>query len=169
MTMFPSFAKNAPAVIFSLFLLSGVVGCAMDHSAPKGSTEIFSAGDISVTGSWANAGKENGNSAAYMTILNNGATADTLLSVTSTAAQFTELHQSLEEDGISLMRKVRKLTVEPNQPVSLEPGSYHIMLIKLDADLIKGEDLPLTLTFEQAGDVQITAPIMKAGGGHAHH
>ena len=173
MTMFPSLAKISrtafSGLILGLLLVPGLAGCSMNHHGSKGSSEVFTAGDISITGSWAGAGTAGGNSAAYMLVTNNGREQDTLLSVASTAAEFTEVHQSLEEDGVSLMRKVRSLPIAPGETVALEPRSYHVMLIKLEEELVVDGTLSLTLTFEKSGDLTVTAPVMKAGGGHSHH
>lgn len=174
MTMFPAFAKilspakMARTTISAVLLLIGLVACS-GHDMQMGSKEVYTANNISITGSWTNAGKSDGNSAAYLQITNLGDTPDTLLTVSTDVSQFSEIHQSLQEDGVSLMRKMDNLPIAPGATVMLEPGSYHIMLIKLADDITKGTDVPLTLTFEKAGDLKITAPATKAGGGHHHH
>ena len=43
--------------------------------------------------------------------------------------------------------------------VELKPGSYHIMLIDLTRELQAGEKIDLTLKFEKAGDVKVTAEV----------
>jgi hypothetical protein len=49
--------------------------------------------------------------------------------------------------------------VPANGEAVLKPGSFHVMLIGLTRDLVAGETMSVTLTFEQAGDVTVQAPI----------
>jgi periplasmic copper chaperone A len=41
----------------------------------------------------------------------------------------------------------------------LKPGGYHIMLINLARDLKAGEAIKLTLVFQNAGKIAVTAQI----------
>jgi copper(I)-binding protein len=47
--------------------------------------------------------------------------------------------------------------------VVLKPGSYHVMLIGLKKQLTAGEKIPLTLTFEKAGNISVTVPVQAMG------
>jgi copper(I)-binding protein len=42
----------------------------------------------------------------------------------------------------------------------MEPGDMHIMLMKLTKKLVEGESFPLTLTFENTGEMTIDVPIL---------
>ncbi|HYN47589.1 MAG TPA: copper chaperone PCu(A)C [Candidatus Nanopelagicales bacterium] len=57
------------------------------------------------------------------------------------------------------MRKIDKLDIPAGGKVELKPGSYHIMLIELVRELKVGEKVEITLTFEKAGDVKVTAEV----------
>ena len=57
------------------------------------------------------------------------------------------------------MRPVNALDIKAGTGVSLSPGGYHIMLIGLSAPLSVGDQVELTLTFENAGKINITAPV----------
>jgi hypothetical protein len=74
-----------------------------------------------------------------------------------------ELHESFTDQGVSKMRPMQSLTVAPGQPVTLVPGGYHIMLMNLKQPLTEGQTVPLTLTFEKAGPVKVSAMVAKAG------
>jgi periplasmic copper chaperone A len=47
--------------------------------------------------------------------------------------------------------------------VVLKPGSYHVMMIGLKKPLTVGEKIPLTLTFEKAGNISVTVPVQAMG------
>ena len=49
------------------------------------------------------------------------------------------------------------------QPVKLEPGAMHIMLIGLTDQLRPGQSFPLTLVFDKAGKREVTVNVEKAG------
>ncbi len=140
------------------------------HMMNAGETVIQ--GDLTVSGSWVRAAEPPAKtSAVYLTIDNAGTEADSLIAVSSELAEFTEIHQSLKEDGVSLMRKVKAIEVPANGSANLEPGGYHVMLINLNGEIAADETYSLTLTFEKAGEVVVKplARKAKAGGHHDHH
>ena len=112
-------------------------------------------------------------SAAYLTIKNAG-DADTLIAASTDVAGKVELHTMDMANGVMRMREVEGgIALPANETVSLKPGGLHIMLLGLDAPLVEGETFPLTLTFEQAGeivvDVAVESPAAKGHSGHNHH
>ena len=98
----------------------------------------------------------------YLTITDTGAK-DTLTGISTPVADKAELHQSFDDHGVMKMRPVSTLQIEPGRPVTLAPGSYHIMLMGLKQNLSKGDSFPITLTFAKAGPVQAIATVAKAG------
>jgi copper(I)-binding protein len=53
--------------------------------------------------------------------------------------------------------------------VTLKPGGFHIMFMDLAGPMVAGETVDVTLTFEKAGDVMVTMPIvMRPAGGMSH-
>lgn len=63
--------------------------------------------------------------------------------------------------GMMQMRPVDRIDIPAGQSVALKPGGYHIMLLDLQAPLETGGKLELTLTFEKAGEVTVTADILE--------
>ena len=61
------------------------------------------------------------------------------------------------------MRPVASLPIEPDKPVTLAPGGYHIMLSGLKQELKQGDSFPITLSFAKAGQVAASATVAKAG------
>jgi copper(I)-binding protein len=55
------------------------------------------------------------------------------------------------------MKEVDMIDLPAGEAVQLKPGGYHVMLMKLKAPITKGMTVPVTLTFEQAGQVTVDA------------
>ncbi len=118
------------------------------------------AGDITVSDAWARAsvGGTGGNSAAYMTLTTEGE-GDRLVAVATPLAARAELHGHSMEDGVAKMHPVDTVEVTPDEPAILEPGGLHVMLMGLTEALEVGASLPLTLSFEKAGDITVDATV----------
>ncbi|MEZ5181952.1 MAG: copper chaperone PCu(A)C [Acidimicrobiales bacterium] len=64
--------------------------------------------------------------------------------------------------GAMTMQPVDSIELPAGEEVSLEPGGYHIMLLDLVAPLEVGDTFEITLTFENAGEVTVTAEVRDA-------
>jgi periplasmic copper chaperone A len=108
----------------------------------------------------------------YMTVMNHGATADSLISVNTAAASSATAHQTLDENGVMKMRALERLEIGANETVVLEPGGIHIMLTGLHAPLKEGDQLILELGFAKGGVVKVSVPVVGklglAGTEHEH-
>lgn len=118
---------------------------------------------VTMLGGWARAtvpGAPTGG--AFGMLVNLGSEDDTLISASSAAAEAVEVHQmKMGDNDVMQMSPVEGGLVVPAQGyVELRPGSYHIMLINLVEPLVAGEMVEVTLTFENAGDVTLTLPIL---------
>ena len=73
-------------------------------------------------------------------------------------------------DGVMNMRKVEGgLVIPAGGSASLSPGGFHLMLMGLTAPLKEGQMVPLTLTFEKAGPIEVQLQVDKMGAtGPAH-
>jgi copper(I)-binding protein len=98
--------------------------------------------------------------AVYLTLT--APTADRLVAASTPAAAKAEVDEMAMENGVMQMRETPGVMLPANQPVTLGPGSYHIMLIGLKAALREGQTIPLHLTFATAPPadtiVQVRAP-----------
>lgn len=61
--------------------------------------------------------------------------------------------------GEMTMQPVDSVELPAGDTVVLEPGGYHIMLIDLVAPLETGQEIEVTLTFENAGERVVTVPV----------
>ena len=120
---------------------------------------------LTIEGAWApHTGKRTMSAAVYMVIKNQGDKADALVSLETPAAENSMLHESKEVDGVMQMEHVHALSIPAGGMAELAPGGHHVMLMRLAKPLKRGEVFPLTLTFEEAGDVTIMVEITGIGG-----
>ena len=130
----------------------------------------YAAGDLRIGHPWTRAAGANGNGAGFMSLRNAGAQPDRLLSAASPIARVAELHTHIREGEVMRMRPVNDIPLPAGQTVELRPGGLHIMLIGLNAPLVQGARVPLTLRFERAGEVQVELAVESAGArGAGHH
>ncbi len=126
-----------------------------------------SAGDavsshIKITNVWTKA-SIGANGAAYATIENHGNDMDRLVAVETDVADKAEIHTHLMQDGVMKMRRIKAIEVHPGAPAILKPGGDHLMLFKMHKKWTEGENMPLTLVFENAGRIDVLARV-KAWG-----
>ncbi len=128
-------------------------------SSPGGSSEAVAG--IEIVDPWA-APTPGGVdvSAGYLTIRNGGAESDTLISVSSPRAASVEIHEMSMDGAVMRMRAVEDgLAIPPDGEVALEPGGYHLMFTGVTQPFAVGEEIPVTLTFANAGVVELSLPV----------
>jgi periplasmic copper chaperone A len=145
----------------------------MPVETPVAAAPVLAAaiGDITIVDAWAPVTPAGGRVAAgYFTIKNSGAADDKLVSAESPRAKSVELHEMVDKNGMMSMRRVSELVLKAGQEVTLKPGNLHLMLIDPALPYIEGETLPVTLTFEHAGKVEVPFLVRPrdAGGASEH-
>ncbi len=111
--------------------------------------------------------------AVFMVLHNFSDTDDHLISVASPAAEKVQLHTHTEDaNGIVKMVHVEAgFPLPANGVLEMSRGGNHVMFLGLTDAFEQGESIPLTLTFQEAGDVQINVIVdqdRKSDGGHGH-
>ncbi|MGR3503642.1 copper chaperone PCu(A)C [Pseudaestuariivita sp.] len=109
--------------------------------------------------------------AAFLLVENTGDTADRLIDASSDAAQRVELHTHIDNgDGVFRMVHVPEgFELAPGATLKLARGGKHVMLMGLNAPMLEGGEVAITLTFERAGDVEVMVPVdLERGAGHGH-
>ena len=133
-------------------------------------------GGLTVEGAWArNAPKTAGAGAAYLVVKNAGSAPDALVGASSPAAETAEVHETYvvespmgsampgaSGDVVMGMRPIARIEIPAGGSLELKPGSYHIMLIGLNQELKPGDKIEITLTFESAGEVTVTAEVRES-------
>ena len=99
-------------------------------------------------------------SAGYFVVSNPGRTADRLIAASSPRAARIELHDMTTSGG---MMRMTPLTNGAEAPAGGElrfaRGGKHLMIYGAAPPLRSGERVPLTLTFERAGDLRVMATV----------
>jgi copper(I)-binding protein len=135
----------------------------------------FKVGAITIETPWSRATPGGAKVAAgYLTIKNDAATPDRLLSATADIAGRAGIHQMSMADGMMKMRELTDgLQIPAEGSVMLESASFHLMFQDLKKPLKDGETFPATLTFERAGTVSVTFEVRGTGAAapddHQHH
>jgi len=112
------------------------------------------------------------NSAAFMSLTNKGETDHVLVAAESNVSKVAELHTHSMEGGMMKMRPVEKIDLPAGETVKLQPGGLHIMLIGLTRQLSPGEDVEITLIFEDGSRASLQAPVktvQQTMEEHHHH
>jgi copper(I)-binding protein len=155
-------------LIVSLALFAAACGAPPEPAAPPAEP----AGPaINVTDAWATVTPGGVNvSAGYLAIANSGAEADRLTGASTPRAASVEMHTMTMNAGVMEMRQVDGLDVPAGGAASLAPGGNHLMFIGVTQPFTEGEQIPVTLTFEHGGTVELSLPVRPASGaGPAGH
>lgn len=155
--------------VSSAALIAGVLLCAA--VAPPALAQ--GSGALKIDGPWTRATVPGASvGGGYLTVINKGATGDRLTGASSPAAARAEMHQMAMEKDIMRMREVKGMDVPANGTLELKPGGYHLMFIELKKPFKQGETVPVTLTFEKAGKIDVELAVKSTGasaGGETKH
>ncbi|WP_027667508.1 copper chaperone PCu(A)C [Rhizobium leguminosarum] len=133
-------------------------------AAPAGDT--VKAGDLDISGGFAKAmlpGQPVGG--GFFTVKNNGQADDRLVSVSSPAAGEVQIHEMVTKDNVMRMRQLKDgIAIAAGETIKLEPGNLHLMFQKVKSPFKQGDEVPVTLTFEKAGKVDLVLRVLSAQG-----
>ncbi|MEO4045882.1 copper chaperone PCu(A)C [Pseudomonas sp. CAU 1711] len=152
--------------LHKLLLLAGLLGAPLLAQAHD-----YKAGQIHIDHPWSRAMPPSApNAAAFFVLHNKGEGADRLISASSPQAQKTEIHEHVHQDGLMKMQQVQAVEVPAGGEVKFAPMGYHVMLFGVSQQAADGERFPLTLRFEQAGEVQVEVAVQQDApqAEHAH-
>lgn len=107
--------------------------------------------------------------AGYMTVKNTGTVEDRLISAKADFAH-AEVHETtVNAEGVARMQHAEHGFVLPvGEDVVFKPGGKHIMLMRLSEQMVAGEDRPITLVFENAGQIEVLFKV-ETRAEHAEH
>ncbi len=109
----------------------------------------------------------NGMAAGYMTLNNSSPALVDLVSASSLKYYGrVAIHESLNEGGVSRMRKIEALPLPAHSQVALAPGGYHLMLLHPKQKVVPGNQVTLFLTFSSGQTLKVVMPVRKATGAH---
>ena len=138
-------------------ILAACVGLAASVQADE-----VKVGNLVISDAWARPSPgQPRNGAVFMTIANVGGAVDRLLAASSPVAANTLLHKSSVMSGLLKMAWVGEIGLEPGIELTMSDDGFHIMLVALEEPLRNGQTIALSLTFEEAGKVELGVTVMK--------
>jgi Uncharacterized protein conserved in bacteria len=100
----------------------------------------------------------------FVTISNKGHHDDVLISAQSPVAGRVELHEMAMQNNVMKMRPLKDgIPVPAGATVELKPGGLHLMFMEVKEAFVEGATVPVTLTFQHAGEVKVDLPVATAG------
>lgn len=101
--------------------------------------------------------------AGYLTISNGADHDDRLIAATSPRAERVEVHEMTMDGAVMQMRRVPELTIPAGQDVQLAPSGMHLMFFGVTEPFVEGQEIPLQLSFENAGAIDVILPVHRTG------
>lgn len=142
-------SKTRVAVCLALLLSSGVSGTAF--------AQTDRTSELTIVEPWTRATPPRAQTAGgFLTIENAGSVPDRLVGAASPIADRVEIHEMRVVDGTMIMRPADGgLEIPAGGGATLAPGGFHLMFIGLKESLAEGDEVPVVLSFERAGDVEV--------------
>jgi periplasmic copper chaperone A len=106
----------------------------------------------------------------FLTIDNKGKEADRLLSASSPLTAATQIHEmKMDGDVMKMAELADGIEIPAGGKVELKPGGFHIMFMGLEKQVMEGETVKVTLTFEKAGAVEVELPVQAPDAKQMQH
>ncbi len=151
--------KRAIALLL-LALVALVAAACGSGTSTNASPTTAAGGPLTISGAWVRAAASGADTAMYFTIINGRVAADTLLSAATDAAASAGLHQTTTDaSGMTGMQMMPTVPIPGGGTVQFAPGGYHVMLTGLKQELKAGDRVTVTLTFQNAGVVTVSAEV----------
>lgn len=94
-----------------------------------------------------------------MILENPGEIDDSLVGVAPDRCGEAQLHETVTEGDVMSMGHVASLPAPAGGRLVMEPGGCHIMCIAVTEPLVADEDISVTLSLEQVGDLTVSVPV----------
>ena len=96
--------------------------------------------------------------AGYFELHNPAATALVLEALESAEFESVEMHETVDDDGVSRMRPIANATIAPGETLKFEPGGMHLMLMgsRLAADAPAPTSIRMKLRLRAASGGEVS-------------
>jgi copper(I)-binding protein len=98
--------------------------------------------------------------AGYMQIKNNSKMDDRLIGVTCDFAS-AMLHETKMNGDVATMSEISSVDIPAGATVEFKTGGLHIMFMDMKQDLKPNDTVSLTLKFEKAGNLTVSAKVIE--------
>lgn len=145
-------------------LASLVATVALAALALTGCTSTGTMADhVTVTDAWVKEPTMPGMTGMFGMIENTGDAEVVLVGGSSPVAGMVEIHESIA--GGQMQELKGGLVIDAGKMATLEVGGNHVMLMELKGTLAVGDEVTVTLKFEDGSTLDVTAPVKSAAGG----
>lgn len=167
----------AAATAAATICLTALVGCGTSGSSasdsgtdsPTTAPAKTAAAPVTMKDPWVKAA-DSGRTAVFGTLVNTTGGKVTVVSATSTVAEKTELHEVVDVDGKPVMRpKEGGFVIRAGGSHRLQPGGDHLMLMGLAKAVKPGDEIAVTLTFQDGRTLRFTAVAKAFAGGKENY
>lgn len=100
------------------------------------------------------------NTAAYMTLINRSDSDLVLTGAKTSAAESVGIHETVNKNGQMFMQPVASAVVPAGGKLELKSGGLHLMLTGLKKPLKSGDNVRLTLEFQDAFVLSLDLPVV---------
>lgn len=157
--------QRIKGVIIVLALIFTVTACGGQNEDMASDETALSSGELVVDNVTANLTLPTATGAVYMRISNGTGQDDVLLGAEVPGCGTVELHEMSMDGDIMRMRPVEggRIPIPAGQTVMLQRGGLHVMCIDKTGEFVVGDSVPVTLQFERAGTVEVSAQVIEPG------
>lgn len=130
---------------------------------------VVTAGELELTGAFTRATLPNAPvGGGYVTIANTGTEDDRLIAAASPFSPDVQIHEMRVVNDVMEMNELPDgLAIPAGETVTLQPGGLHLMFMAISEPFVEGGTVPVTLTFERAGTVEIELSVGAFGAAGA--
>ncbi len=164
--MRPALSLLSAAVLAAVAL----TGCGSSDSADSAATTPSpTAAAVAFDETWVKAA-DTGMTAAFGVLSNSSAEDITLVSAASPSATMMELHEmAMTDSGMVMRPKEGGFVVPAGESLTLEPGGLHLMFMGLTAPIKAGDEVPITLTFDDGSTLKVMPVAKPFTGGNEQY
>ncbi|ORM32479.1 copper chaperone PCu(A)C [Williamsia sp. 1135] len=128
------------------------------------------ADSVTVSDQWVKAA-DSGMTAAFGQLANTGDSQIHLVSVSSPASGYMEIHEMATSDsgGMVMREKEGGLVIPAKGSHSLDPGGDHLMFMDITAPVTAGQTVDLTLTFDDGSTKEVEAQVRDFSGNEENY
>ncbi|MCS0635133.1 copper chaperone PCu(A)C [Streptomyces sp. LP05-1] len=146
-------ALSAALALAGTLALGGCAGDKPDEPALK------------VSGAYMPQPVNNEMAGGFLTLRNDGAAADELVSVTGDISGDISIHETVDQK----MRPVKSLDIPAKGELKLERGGNHLMFMGLKRTLKQGDTVSVKLRFAKSEPIEVKLPVEAPNHDPAHH
>ncbi|HUQ13453.1 MAG TPA: copper chaperone PCu(A)C [Novosphingobium sp.] len=101
---------------------------------------------------------------AYFTVSQANGAPRTIVAVEVAGAGRAEMHETMDNGGMSSMKPVARVPIEPGNSVEFAPGGRHVMLFGIDPKLRAGGETEIIVSFAEGDSATAKADIVTLAG-----